>query len=149
MGSTLCCHLVHIVFSTKNREPFIAASLAPRLHAYLGGIARNRKCEPVAVGGVDDHVHLLIGVHPSIALADLVRDLKANSSKWMHEGIGDRGFGWQTGYAAFSVSRSNTTDVVNYIHNQREHHATVDFKGEFVAFLDKHGVEFDERYVFA
>ncbi|MBN8646178.1 MAG: IS200/IS605 family transposase [Planctomycetes bacterium] len=149
MGSTLCCHLVHIVFSTKNREPFILVSIALRLHAYLGGIARSRKCEPVAVGGVEDHVHLLIGVHPSIALADLVRDLKANSSKWMHDDVGVRNFAWQSGYGAFSVSRDHAEGVTAYIRNQREHHATVDFKGEFLAFLDKHIVEFDERYVFA
>jgi REP element-mobilizing transposase RayT len=148
MGSTLCCHLVHIIFSTKNREPHITPVIAPRLHAYLGGIARNRDCSAVAVGGIEDHVHLLIAVHPSVALADLVRDLKSNSSKWMHEDANTSAFGWQTGYAAFSVSQSSADRVINYIDTQREHHRTTDFREELLAFLEKHKVAYDDRHVF-
>jgi len=149
MGSRLCRHLVHIVFSTKDRQPFITGAVAPRLHAYLGGIARNRDCTAIAVGGVEDHVHLLIALHPTIALADIVRDLKANSSKWIHEDVGAATFAWQSGYGAFSVSRSNADAVTAYIHSQPDHHATRDFRVEFIALLDKHGVAHDERYVFA
>lgn len=149
MGSTLCCHLVHVVFSTKNREAFITDALASRLHAYLCGIARNRQCEPIAVGGIEDHVHLLVALHSSIALSDFVRDLKSNSSRWMHEEAGVPAFGWQTGYGAFSVSKSNADVVIAYINNQREHHKARDFRDEYESLLRKHGVEFDERYVFA
>ncbi|MFM9959415.1 MAG: IS200/IS605 family transposase [Phycisphaerales bacterium] len=148
MGSTLCCHLVHIIFSTKNREPHITPTIAVRLHAYLGSIARNRGCSAVAVGGIEDHVHLLIAVHPSIALADLVRDLKSNSSKCMHEDAGIAEFGWQKGYAAFSVSHSAADRVINYINTQREHHSTKDFRKELLAFLEMHKVAYDDRYVF-
>jgi putative transposase len=148
MGSTLCCHLVHIIFSTKDRAPHISPTIAPRLHAYLGGIARNRDCSAIAVGGIEDHVHLLIAIHPSIALADLVRDLKSNSSKWMHEDAGIAAFGWQTGYAAFSVSQSAADRVIEYINTQQEHHQTKGFKEELLAFLERHKIAYDDRYVF-
>jgi len=148
MGSTLCCHFVHVVFSTKDRQPLIVPELTPRLYAYLGGIARHNECSLVAAGGIEDHIHVLLTLHPSHALADLVRDLKSNSSRWMHEEGGIARFAWQSGYAAFSVSRSNLNAVGTYIDTQREHHARRTFKEELVEFLERHGVEYDERYIF-
>lgn len=148
MASTLCCNLVHVIYSTKDREPLIQPDLAPRLYAYLGGIARNRNSSVLAAGGVADHMHLLIDLHQSCALADLVRDLKANSSRWMHEDVQAPGFGWQSGYAAFSVSKSNVDAVAHYINHQREHHTQRSFKEELIEFLDKHGVAYDPKYIF-
>lgn len=147
MASTLICHYVHIVFSTKDRTEWIADSFAPRLYAYIGGIARNHDCELIAAGGVEDHIHLLATLHQSCALAELVRDIKANSSRWVHDELRVSDFAWQNGYACFSVSKSNVDAVVKYINTQREHHATRSFKDELIALLEKHGVEYRPEYV--
>lgn len=136
---------VHIVFSTKHRAPFLDAELAPRMHAYLGGIARNRKCVPVRIGGVEDHVHLLVGLARDESVADLVRDLKSNSTGWMHVEHQQPAFAWQVGYAAFSVSYSNLSAVSDYIDHQPEHHRTRSFQDEFRDFLVKHEIAFDEH----
>lgn len=149
MGSTLCCNLLHIIYSTKDREPLILPEFAPRLYAYIGGIAKHRDSALIASGGIEDHVHLLVNLHQSHALADFVRDLKSNSSRWMHEDIGMSRFGWQTGYAAFSVSKSNVESVKHYIDRQREHHAGKSFEEELIEFLQKHEVDYDPRYIFA
>lgn len=148
MASTLICHFVHIIFSTKDRQPWIAESFASRLHAYIGGVARSQDCALIAAGGVEDHIHLLITLHQSCALAELVRDIKANSSRFVHEEIRLTDFAWQTGYAAFSVSKSNVSPVIRYIQTQREHHKTRTFKEELIDFLDRHGVEYEPQYVF-
>lgn len=149
MSSTLCCNLSHIVFSTKNRKSLITTELAPRLYAYLGGIARKRKCSLIVAGGVEDHVHLLVDIHPSTAMADLVRDLKSNSSGWVHGTISVPEFAWQTGYAAFSVSKSNASAVAKYISNQAAHHRRRTFKEELIEFLERHEVPYDAKYMFA
>lgn len=119
------------------------------MHEYLGGIARGIECIAIEVGGVADHVHMLARVHPSVAVADLVRVLKANSSKWMHEEIGETEFAWQRGYAAFSVSQSNADAVWAYIRRQEAHHLKRGFKEELIGFFARHGVSCDERYVWA
>lgn len=147
MGSTLIFHVIHIIFSTKLRQPFITDAAAPRLYPYLGGIARHRQCDLLAVGGMPDHIHLLISVHPVVALADLVRDLKANSSRFMHEELAIAEFAWQTGYAAFSVSKSSVEGVRDYIAAQREHHASRSFSDELVDFLRRNDITYDERYI--
>lgn len=147
MASTLVCHYVHIIFSTKDRHPWIADSFASRLYAYVGGIVRNRDCALVAAGGIEDHVHLLTTLHPSCSLADLVRDIKANSSRFVHDEIRLPDFAWQSGYAAFSVSKSNVDAVIKYINTQREHHGVRTFKDELIDFLEKHGVEYNPEYV--
>ncbi|MCC6675581.1 MAG: IS200/IS605 family transposase [Phycisphaerales bacterium] len=147
MGSTLCCHYLHIIFSTKGREPWISSDIAPRLYAYLGGIARARQCTIARAGGVEDHIHLLAAMHPACALADLIRDLKANSSRWMHDEARVPTFAWQTGYAAFSVSRSNIDAVSTYIDSQPDHHARRSYQDELIDFLRRHGVDFDERHL--
>lgn len=149
MGQSLANLLTHIIFSTKNREMLLDPEVAPRMHAYLGGIARHNKCVPIEIGGVSDHVHLLIAVHPTVAVAELVRLLKANSSKWMHEEVGRPAFAWQTGYGAFSVSESNCDTVREYIRNQAEHHRTRTFQEELIAFLERHGVAYDLQYIWA
>ena len=131
---------VHCVFSTKGRLPSIPDDLQPRLWAFIGGIARRVGMNAIAVGGTQDHVHILILLPATIALAKAVQILKANSSRWMHE-ITGKPFEWQEGYAAFSVSISQTEANVAYIRNQREHHAQRGFNQELERMLEKHGLE--------
>jgi len=114
----------------------------------MGGIIRERQGVPLSIGGVEDHVHALVGWRTDAAIADLLRHLKTRSSRWVHETIGIPEFAWQEGYAVFSVSKSHTERVKLYIQNQREHHRTRSFKEELIALLDAHGVEYDARYVF-
>ena len=136
----------HLVFSTKHREPAITPPLRPRLYDYLRGIVRGEGGALLAAGGVADHVHLLAWLHQQTAPADLLRVLKANSSKWVHDTFPGSGrFGWQTGYGAFSVSYSQLEAVKGYIARQEDHHKRVTFQDEFREFLTRHGIEFDER----
>lgn len=145
--STYSRLLVHIVFSTKERHPWITDEIRPQLHAYLGGIARNFDATAISVGGVSDHVHLLIALPTKLAVADGVRTLKSNSSGWIHDRWPDRLFQWQIGYGAFSVSESNQDAVVRYIENQIEHHRQRTFQEEFLELLSRHRIEHDPRYV--
>jgi REP element-mobilizing transposase RayT len=139
---------LHVIFSTKDRRPLIAADLAPRLYEYLAGTARGNKCRLTAAGGVADHVHLLVSLGREIAIADLVRELKAGSSRWVHDTFPEMAdFAWQAGYGAFSVSASMLDRVTRYINNQAEHHKKQSFQDEYREFLRKHGIEWDERYV--
>jgi REP element-mobilizing transposase RayT len=148
MPQSFTCLHYHLVFSTKHRLPQIAADLAPRLYAYLGGILRSDDGCLVAAGGMPDHVHLLARLSKQASVADALRLLKANSSKWIHETFPDRrDFAWQNGYGAFAVSYSNLTRVQRYIANQAEHHRTLTFQEEFIAFLRRHHLEYDERYL--
>jgi REP element-mobilizing transposase RayT len=138
----------HFVFSTKLREPTITPDLRPRLYDYLGGIIRDEGGVLLAAGGVADHVHLLVRLRQETAVADLLRVAKANSSKWVHETFpGSARFGWQAGYGAFTVSYSQVAAVKGYIGRQEEHHRRVTFQDEFRKFLIKHGIEFDEQYL--
>ena len=139
---------VHIVFSTKRRAALIDETLAPRLYKYLGGIARNTGSVLVAAGGMADHVHLLCSLGKETSVSELVRNLKSNSSRWIHEEFPMlRGFAWQTGYGAFAVSYSGMDDVKSYIANQQEHHRTRTFQDELRALLRRHEIEWDERYL--
>jgi REP element-mobilizing transposase RayT len=148
MPQSLVSLTTHIVFSTKHREPFIDPELTPRLYGYLGGIIRKTDSVLSAVGGVADHVHLLVSLGRQVSIADLVRDVKARSSGWVHETFPDRtAFAWQAGYGAFSVSRSVLGRVEAYIANQEEHHKRQTFQDEFRAFLRDHDIEWDERYI--
>jgi len=131
---------VHCVFTTKGRVPSIPDELQPRLWAFIGGIARRLGMKAIAVGGVQDHVHILLLLPATIALAKAVQALKANSSRWLHE-ITSRQFEWQEGYAAFSVSISQTDATVAYIRKQREHHARRGSDEELARMLEKHGLE--------
>jgi REP element-mobilizing transposase RayT len=137
---------IHLVFSTKDRRNLIAKEWQPRLWAYLGGICEKYEIVPLAVGGTENHVHMLIHLRPKLALAKAVAILKANSPKWMGEQ--GKNFSWQEGYGAFSVSASNLDQVFQYIENQEAHHKKTSFEDEFRALLRKHGVEFDLDHVF-
>ena len=147
MPSTHVSLHYHIVFSTKDRRPFISTDIRPRLHAYLGGIVRTLDGTPLEVGGPDDHVHLLVGLKATHLLADMMRVLKADSSKWVHGELGLPGFAWQEGYGAFTVSRSDVSTVRGYVQKQEEHHRTRSFQDEYRELLLKHEIEFDERYL--
>ncbi len=146
MPQSLVSLNVHLVFSTKNREPFIDAELVPHLYGYVGGIVRNTKSVLLAIGGIEDHIHLLVSLGRQICMSDLVRDLKSNS-RLGHETFPERAkFAWQSGYGAFSVSKSIIGKVKGYIAIQKEHHKQETFKEEYLRFLKDHDMEYDERY---
>jgi len=147
MPSTHSSLHIHLVFSTKDRFPFIASGWQPDLHAYLGGCLKRLDAFPQEIGGVADHVHLLIGIKPTHAIADLVREAKRTSSEWVKTTHGVQQFGWQEGYGAFSVSRSSVPEIRTYIREQETHHRKRTFQEEYLEFLEKHGVEYDERYL--
>ena len=148
MPQSLSQVIIHIIFSTKNREPWIDGDVRPRLHAYLATVGRDNGSEVYRVGGVEDHVHLVATLPRTLTQADLLEEIKKHSSRWVKE-IDPKyaGFAWQRGYGAFSVSRSQLDAVIAYIDGQEEHHRKVTFQDEYRSFLKKHGVEFDERYV--
>lgn len=141
--------IYHIVFSTKYRHPSITAVLRERLYEYIGGTIRAKKGSLIEIDGVADHVHLLTQLSASIAIAEVVRDIKANSSRWINEQPDKkRVFEWQKGYGAFTVSYSRVPEVRAYIQNQEEHHKTVTFQEEYINFLKRHGIEFRPEYLF-
>jgi len=146
MPQSLARNVVHLVFSTKNREPFMVPTLRDRLFRYLAATLNELNCPAISVGGVADHVHLLFVLSKTLALSKAVEEVKKSSSKWTKEN-GEPRFYWQSGYGAFSVSASNEEQVVAYITNQEEHHRMRTFQDEFRGFLQKHGIEWDERYV--
>lgn len=147
MSSTYLSLHYHIVFGTKNREPLIDTAWRARLHEYLGGTIRGLGGYPEGVGGVVDHVHLLIGLKSTYCLADVMRELKKASSAWVHQEIGKEAFAWQEGYAAFTISSTSLDAVRDYIANQEEHHKAMPFRKELAAILDKAGVEYDPRFL--
>jgi REP element-mobilizing transposase RayT len=139
---------VHIVFSTKTRRPLITADLQARLFEYMGGIAREHGCCLAAAGGMPDHVHLLLSLSRELSIAEAVKILKANSSKWIHEKFPEqRDFAWQTGYGAFAVSYSNLEPVKAYLATQEEHHRRRTFQEELLELLRRHEIEYDDRYL--
>ena len=146
MPSTHLSLHYHLVFSTKERRALIAPEWRERLHAYMGGILNSMDATPQAIGGVADHVHLLVGRKATHCLADVMRDLKRGSSEWVHGTIGERAFAWQEGYGAFTVSANVRDGVKLYITRQEEHHRTLTFREEYLEFLRRGGVEFDERF---
>ena len=137
--------LHHCVFATKNREPLLTSTIRHRLWPYLGGIARENGMKALAVGGVADHVHVLISLPATISLAKAMQLLKGNSSKWIHETFPAlRNFAWQEGYGAFSIGISGIEETRAYIRDQEEHHRTRTLREEIIAFLERHGLPFDE-----
>jgi REP element-mobilizing transposase RayT len=149
MASTFTSLTYHVVFSTKYRKNRITPALQEELYKYIGGVVREQKGVLLEIGGVADHVHLLTGFNPTVAVSDVVRLIKTNSSKWVNEKSDTtRKFQWQTGYATFTVSCSQVDIVRRYIQNQAEHHKTLSFRDEFLALLKRHGIEVDMRYVF-
>jgi len=140
--------LYHLIFSTKDRQPLIRAEHQPRLYEYIGGAIRGQGGVALAVNGTEDHMHVLAKLRSDKALSDVLRDLKANSSGWMHDVFpASRGFSWQRGYGAFTVSQSNVGKVQEYIARQKEHHQRQSFRDEFIEFLRANGVEFDVGYL--
>ncbi len=149
MAHTFSDLLSHVIFSTKGRADSIDDELRPRLHSYIGGIIRELGGTAIAVCGTADHVHILLCLPPSVSIADAMRVVKTNSSRWVHETSPNlRSFAWQTGYGAFSVSESNRQTVLDYIANQEEHHRRTSFQEEYLAFLQRHRIDYDERFVF-
>lgn len=148
MPQSLALLAVHLVFSTKNREPLIDDSIQSQLHAYIVGVLKGLDCVPIQIGGVSDHVHLLFGLSRTRTIADVTREIKTSSTNWLRaQNSRYSQFHWQSGYAVFSVSASMISEVKNYIQHQAEHHHKTTFQEEYRAFLKKHGVGFDERYV--
>jgi putative transposase len=146
MAHTFTKNHLHVVFSTKQRSHLISKDIQERLWRYLTGICQNIDLVLFAIGGTNNHVHMLFHLPPSRALGDAMRLLKTNSSRWMNEHR--RGVAWQRGYGAFSVSASNLAGVVRYIHNQEEHHRKMTFEDEYLELLRRHSIEFDPRFVF-
>lgn len=148
MAQSLVKNYLHIVFSTKHRQPLITPEIADELHSYLGGICNNLDCSPIKIGGHIDHVHILCMLSKKIALVKLLEEIKSHSSKWMKtKGESLKNFYWQDGYGAFSVNPTEVDTVIRYIDNQAEHHEKKTFQDEYRAFLKKYKVEYNERYV--
>lgn len=146
MSHTYTQNYIHLVFSTKQRARTISKEVQPKLWAYMAGICHEHKMVSKAIGGIENHVHLLFHLPPTLLLSKAAYLIKANSSRWMKDYVAD--FEWQEGYGAFSVSASNLVRVEKYIHNQGSYHKKVAFEQEYLALLKKHRVEFDPRYVF-
>jgi putative transposase len=148
MANTYTALFYHLVFSTKNREPYIKPEIEERVWAYIGGVARKHGLTALQVGGVEDHVHALVMAAPTHAPSEIVQWLKGDSSKWIHVEFAKlRGFVWQDGYGAFTISKSNVPAVISYIQMQRAHHRGQTFQAEYLELLRRHGVEYDERYL--
>jgi putative transposase len=147
MGQSLSHLLVHSVFSTKDRRPFLRSEeIRNEIYAYMAGTLKNLECHPIKIGGVEDHVHILSSLSKNIAFSELIGRLKGSSSKRLKE-KGVHGFAWQNGYGVFSVSESNVEAVTAYITNQAKHHRKTSFQEEIRELLKRHRVTFDERYV--
>jgi REP element-mobilizing transposase RayT len=148
MANTYTSLHYHIVFSTKNRERWIYPEIEERVWSYLAGIAKQNKMTPIQIGGVEDHVHVLLGASPTLAPSKIAQWVKGGSSTWIHDTFPDmKAFAWQDGFGGFTVSRSNVESVADYIRGQREHHQSRTFQDEYLALLQKHGVSYDEKYL--
>lgn len=148
MSQSLVKNYVHLVFSTKHRQPFMDKTIQPDLYAYIGGICKNYECYPYAIGGIEDHIHILCLLSRKLPLYQLLEVVKSQSSRWIKtKGQAYQSFYWQGGYGAFSVNPYEISVVKKYIFNQEAHHKKQGFKDEFRAFLRKYQVEYDERYV--
>jgi REP element-mobilizing transposase RayT len=150
MAQTLVSLMVHVVFSTKNREAMIPSEVEPELYAYLGGTLKNLDSRCLAAGGTENHVHLLVSQSKKVALSHLMEELKKGSSKWIKtKGSTFQSFGWQDGYGAFTIGQSQVEALKLYIAGQKERHKKLTFEQELVALLKKYHVEYDERYIWS
>lgn len=148
MAQTLVSLMVHVIFSTKNRERLITPEIEPELYAYIGGILKNHESRLLDAGGRADHVHLLISQSKNVSLSSLMKDVKKDSSSWIKtKGNQFRNFHWQDGYGAFSLRKSDIPELNKYIANQKEHHRKRSFKEELIQFLQDEGIAYDERYL--
>ena len=148
MPQSLAKNLIHLVFSTKNRQRILTDDARPALHACIATVLKDLDCPAIIINSVEDHIHLLFSLHRTVPLSKAVEDLKKSSSKWIKNQSPELSqFSWQSGYGAFSVSESHCAAVKNYISNQAEHHRKLSFQDEFRAILTKHDIDFDERYL--
>ncbi len=148
MANTYTSLNIHYVFSTKNRAPILVGNLRERLWAFMGGIARENRMKARCIGGVADHVHLLVSMPATLSIAKGIQLIKGGSSAWVHETFPEtRPFAWQEGYGAFNVSASHVADTIAYVENQEEHHRIKSFQEEYLAFLKKHQIDYDEKYL--
>ena len=148
MPQSLSLVVIHLIFSTKDRRPYIDDANEDNAHAYLAGVIRNSGCECYRVGGMPDHVHLAIRLSRTITIADLVEKLKSSSSRWLKTAANDMAdFAWQRGYACFSIGPQDLPALIAYIDDQKIHHENRTFQEEFRMFLEKYGVDYDEAYV--
>jgi putative transposase len=148
MPQSLSSILIHLVFSTKNREPFITEAIESELHPYLATIFRELKSPSLAIKGTSDHIHILFSLARTIVIADVVQEVKTESSKWIkRNGAEFWNFQWQRGYGAFSIGQSQVAEVKRYIARQEIHHRRITFQEEYRKFLGSYGIEYDERYV--
>jgi len=151
MPQSLSKNTIHLVYSTKNRYPFITDTIRTELHAYIATVLKNIKCPALIINSVDDHIHILFGLHPTITLSKAIEEIKKSSSKWIKTKSDTSPmlskFAWQSGYGAFSVSESNIDQVKTYIKNQQEHHRTKTFQEELRIILAKHNIPYDEQYL--
>ncbi len=143
--SQLC---IHLVFAVKYRSALIPLDHKENLHRYITGIITHHDCKLITINSVADHIHIFIGLHPKIALSDLVRDVKSNATLYIKGKTGMSNFAWQEGFGAFAHSHSQKDEVVRYILNQEEHHRQKSFKEEYIYFLRSNNIEYDERYIF-
>jgi putative transposase len=149
MANTYSQVYIQIVFSVKNRQSLINDEWKEDLFKFICGIINNLNCKPIAVNGVGDHLHVLIGLKPSLPISELVQKIKANSSRWITENNFVKGkFEWQSGYGVFSYSHSQLTKVINYIKKQEEHHSIKSFNEEYIEFLKAFEIDYDKRYIF-
>ncbi len=149
MANTYAQMYIQIVFAVKHRQNLISEKHREEVEKYICGIITNNQSKPLAIYCNPDHIHILIGLHPSVAVSDMTRDIKANSSRWINEKGWIQGkFEWQSGYGAFTYSKSQIDHVVKYILNQREHHRKSTFKEEYFNILKKFDIQFDEKYLF-
>jgi putative transposase len=149
MSHSYISNLMHCTFSTKQRFPSIEPELESRLWPYIGGIARENRIKPLAIGGIADHVHALLSLPATMSFAKAVQLIKGGSSKWVHEAFPKyQQFAWQEGYGAFSVSTSQMGKTIAYIQEQKEHHRRKTLQEEFKELLERHGIEYDRRYLF-
>jgi len=149
MANTYTQIYIHVVFAVKGRQNLILKAHKDELYKYITGIVTNNNQKLIAINGMSDHIHILLGIKPSISLSDLVRDIKANSSRFINEKKWTNyKFSWQEGFGAFSCSHSQLSIVVNYIQNQEKHHSRKTFRDEYIAFLENYNVEHDNKYIF-
>jgi len=148
MANSYISLYIHYVFSTKERQPLLLPEIQDRVWAYMGGIARKNKMKALSIGGTRDHVHLLVSLPAVISVSKAIQLIKGGSSKWINDTFDKtQKFAWQSGYGAFSINVSILKETVHYIERQEEHHKYRSFQDEYIEFLKKHGIDYDERYV--
>lgn len=148
MSHTYYQLLYHLVWSTKERQSLITIDFQRNLYEYMAGVFRSLKCYCILIGGMPDHVHVCIEIPPTLNISNIMRSVKVSTSKWVRQNCSvGRDFEWQEGYGAFSVSASNKNTLIQYIKNQEKHHKKYNFKEEFLLLLEKHGVQYEEKYL--